>query len=289
MSTFTPSPEQLAFFTALRAAERNLMLVAVAGSGKTTTLVEGLKVLPVRNPETFLPPSVCFLAFNKSIAETLRARVPRHVSCRTFHSLGLAAGKDAGLWPTRLDPDGRKVPRLVFARMDRENPDAAGVIRLVSLLKNTWPTATRSVAEEILLHHDFDFERPEAAVRIALEVLEQSDKDLSSIDFDDMLRQPLLRGAKFPQQDFVFVDEAQDLNSIQHEMLSRLGQPQAGKTVFVFVGDPAQAIYGFRGAAADSMPTLARRFSCEILPLSVSFRCPRAVVAEAQKYYHSPL
>lgn len=54
-------------------------------------------------------------------------------------------------------------------------------------------------------------------------------------------------------------------------------------TRFIFVGDPYQGIYGFRGAQSDAMNVLRTRFGCTELSLSVSYRCPQAVVAEAQR------
>jgi superfamily I DNA/RNA helicase len=53
---------------------------------------------------------------------------------------------------------------------------------------------------------------------------------------------------------------------------------------FVAVGDPHQAIYGFRGANSDALDKIVARFACRTLPLSVSYRCSKAVVAEAQKF-----
>jgi superfamily I DNA/RNA helicase len=96
-----------------------------------------------------------------------------------------------------------------------------------------------------------------------------------------MLYMPVMLGVSFDHYNYIFVDEAQDTNDIQLDILDRLRAP---KSRFVAVGDPHQAIYGFRGANADSMSRIARRFSCDTYPLSVSYRCPKAVVREAQKF-----
>ena len=293
--SFNPSPEQADFFSALREGKTNLCLSAVAGSGKTTTILEGLKVLPVTDPESFISPNVCFLAFNKSIADTLKARVPKHVACSTFHSLGMRALKTCAqvdpAWSRSRDwVNARKVPRFVWSLLDREDPDIQPIIRLVSLLKGQWPTAQELDVQETIRQHDLSFSDERGAVQVALEVLGKSDKKLDEIDFDDMLRLPLLLGARWDTQDWVFVDECQDLNSVQSEICWQLGKSPAAssggdRTIFTFVGDPRQAIYGFRGASADSFEALVSRFSCRVMPLSVSFRCSKAVVAEAQKYF----
>lgn len=295
--TFQPSPQQSAIFDEISRGTSNIIVDAKAGSGKTTTILEGMKYIP--RGDSLLPPAITFLAFNKNIADTLKARVPSGVSCSTFHSLGLRALKASG----HVDPvvarskdfvDGRKVPRLVWNAMDRDAPDVQNVIRLVGLAKSQWPTAVEESDWRVLItHHDLQFEDERFAISVAVEVLRASDKDLKKIDFDDMLRLPVLLDAPFDLQDWIFVDEAQDLNSVQQEIVGRLRkivnchddyEKPYSPTRLIAVGDPHQAIYAFRGASHDSMDLLAARFGCKTFPLSVSYRCPRLVVAEAQKY-----
>lgn len=268
----------------------NLIISAVAGSGKTSTGIEVLKRIPDRDLETFLPPRIVFLAFNKNIAETLASRCPKHVACSTFHSLGLRALKP--LLPKGFKVEGRKCAKLVWNLMDRQDPDVGGVIRLVSLLKGQVEDVDPMT---LVRHHDLDLADTRAACQIAQRVLALSNNDLLQIDFDDMLYLAVRMNAPFTPQDWVMVDEAQDTNDIQLEILSRLqnsefdGHASNGMstfrstTRFLFVGDPHQAIYGFRGANAESMDRIRERFGCAELPLSVSYRCSKAVVKEAQR------
>lgn len=292
---FEPSSEQAAFFAALAHTSDNLLLSACAGSGKTTTIVEGLKTLPVRNAQTFMPPATTFLAFNKSIAETLKVRCPSHVSCATFHSLGLRALKASGLIDSKTKVEGRKVSKLLYNYLG-DSSDVKDAIRLASIARSTItrPEDMEDILPSLTRAYNFQFDSEREAFRAVARAIQTASADLSQIDFDEMLYLPVILGAKFEPQDYVFVDEAQDTNDIQLAILERLGRdlkpPIFGPesfpppTRYVFVGDPHQAIYAFRGANADSMSRIATRFSCVSLPLSVSFRCPQLVVAEAQKY-----
>ncbi len=99
-----------------------------------------------------------------------------------------------------------------------------------------------------------------------------------TIDFDDQIFMPTLFPAKFPAYPLTLVDEAQDLSGINHRFLKKLVKERR----LIAVGDPCQAIYGFRGAYADSMDRLQQEFDMRELQLSISFRCPRAVCQEAQ-------
>jgi superfamily I DNA/RNA helicase len=63
-------------------------------------------------------------------------------------------------------------------------------------------------------------------------------------------------------------------------LLRRMASPA---TRIIAVGDPAQAIYGFRGADSSAMDNIRDEFVCQTFPLSISYRCPRKVVALAQR------
>lgn len=297
---FIPSTQQSDFFTELRTGHDNILLSACAGSGKTTTIIEGLKTLPVRNVESFLPPATTFLAFNKSIAETLKARCPSHVSCSTFHSLGMRALKTSGMIDNRTKVEGRKMSKLLY-NLIGDSVDIKDAIRLASIARST-TTAPQAMMEsgilqELTRRYDFVFDSPSEVFRAVAKSIQTASADLTQIDFDEMLYLPVILGAQFEKQDYVFVDEAQDTNDIQLEILARLAKPkqlfdtldptyfqERSPTRYIFVGDPHQAIYAFRGANADSMQKISERFQCKEMPLSVSFRCPQSVVAEAQKF-----
>ena len=49
------------------------------------------------------------------------------------------------------------------------------------------------------------------------------------------------------------------------------------------VGDDRQAIMGFAGASANALDELIEELQAEVLPLTMTWRCPMAVVCEAQK------
>ena len=75
------SPQQQEIMQVCRTEDCHLIIEALAGTGKTTTILEALKVLP-RNQK------VAFVCFNKTIATELQGRVPRGVLASTLHSLG---------------------------------------------------------------------------------------------------------------------------------------------------------------------------------------------------------
>jgi hypothetical protein len=95
------------------------------------------------------------------------------------------------------------------------------------------------------------------------------------IDFDDQIYMPTLFGGSFPIHARVMGDEAQDFSPLNQAMIARLVGPD---TQLIAVGDPWQSIYAFRGADTKSMQWLAAHFNMAQMTLSVSFRCPIAVI-----------
>lgn len=121
------SKYQQAIFTAVRDTQESLLISAVAGSGKTTTIVEAIKHVPREQ-------SVLFCAFNKSIADTLKSRITSpNATCATLHSLGLRA------WQSHIGGgakvDGRKMWDLAKDQLSWEDRRNGQVVKLVGLGK----------------------------------------------------------------------------------------------------------------------------------------------------------
>lgn len=85
---FEPSDYQKRIFEWFQKPDGPIAINAVAGSGKTTSLVMGFQQL--RSPGTQL-----FAAFNTSIVAELKKRLPSTVNCQTIHSLGYATLRKA--------------------------------------------------------------------------------------------------------------------------------------------------------------------------------------------------
>jgi superfamily I DNA/RNA helicase len=67
---------------------------------------------------------------------------------------------------------------------------------------------------------------------------------------------------------------------LNHFILGKI--TRSGKTKVIAVGDPCQAIYGFRGADTRSMGKLRNQYNADTLYLTTSFRCAVNICAEAR-------
>jgi DNA helicase-2/ATP-dependent DNA helicase PcrA len=282
----TPTNYQVNLYRFLWEEDGNCLVNAVAGSGKTTTLIDALNFCRGE--------SAIMVAFNKHIAEELNSRgLPGNAEARTLHSVGFAALRKAVKGRVRVD--NWKVKKtlqslLGFDSMGKDEKKEfwgmfGSIKKMVSLLKNFGfgahrPSATLDDINALVNHFGVDVPdiSPERYAQICLDTLEKGNKDHHNIDFDDMLYLPVMLGAPLPKYRFVFCDESQDLNPIQIEIVRQMSQ----KGRAVFVGDRNQAIYGFRGADVEAMNTILEQFNAVELPLSICWRCPTSVVAAAQ-------
>jgi len=270
---WTPSVYQKAIFDWRDHGTGHATIEAVAGSGKTTTLVRALENMKGR---------VLFCSFNKHIADELRTRVPANADARTIHSLGfLALARNFG-----SAVDRKKMPRLVSKATNSVAFETIelrhNIEKLCSIVKLTLTDPRDQMAlRDLIDFYELDIkkERISSVVEAVPKVLTLDLQDTKTVDFDDMVWLPLQLRLAIRTYDWVCVDEAQDLNAAQRELVLRaLGN----RSRLVAIGDSRQAIYGFSGADTTSMERIGRRLNAKKLPLSICYRCPRSHVRLAR-------
>lgn len=262
----TASVYQQAVYDFITNGSGNAIVEAVAGSGKTTTLLQALHLLPCAKED---------------------------VTISTIHALGFAAIRKAfskvivddqkvmNMLDQLLPIDRSKgwVPKSVFAEIRATRKIIA---RLVSLCKfNLIDNPTLETLRELSDYYSLDVNGSlEENYHLVKTVLDKCLDQTNIVDFDDMIWIPVVANLPMEQFDWVFVDEAQDLSRCQQEIVAKVLKP-TGR--LIAVGDSRQAIYGFSGADSDSMRKLAERFDAQPLPLSISYRCPRLHVERAKE------
>jgi len=305
MAKFTPSKYQKDIFNFIKNDNRNAVISAVAGSGKSTTLIEALKLIP-------LDKRVLFMAFNKSIANELAERVPKtgNIVVKTVHGFGhsiLSGGMEFTIDNNKykklfnnivkyyqknskdpindykFDEDCFSYIRRMSSSVKNDELDIKkftenvislcnlGRLNLVDVISKT---KGLDKLKEISEHHLIDNEDGECEVAWYLIKLGLYIRNI--IDFTDMVYFPIIFNLPNETFDFVFVDEVQDLNTVQRELMLRAINPNGGR--FISVGDEKQSIYGFSGADHESFKKLCNIPNTIQLPLSITYRCHSQIV-----------
>jgi DNA helicase-2/ATP-dependent DNA helicase PcrA len=282
-----PSPQQLAILDYLQNDSGHVVIHATAGAGKTTTLVQIAWAQPSGT-------RCLFLAFARDAAHELQHRLGASAVARTVHSLGREVlGRDLQKRNLPLNkPQAHKYLQLSRQLLQRHAPelattanshylnDLAGLVRL-NLSDATDETRLLALATS----YDLWPPLPDTAGRLhrLLPDLIRLGSEIGlqgTVDFTDMIYLPSTGNLTLPAFDLVCVDEAQDYSPAALELTLRLSGQGAR---LVFVGDPRQTIFGFAGASSNAMELITRRTTARILPLAVSYRCPRLHVELASR------
>src|SRR5271157_1123880 len=269
------SKYQKDIFRDIHAGLGHTVVIARAGSGKTSTIVEGFKYLP-KGKKTLM------VAFNKAIAEELKMRAPSYVDVMTLHSLGFRAIKQSFGADVVLDNDKAHVLVSTLIGDDRDMWEVnQSICKCVSLCKGFLVDTPAKIGDLIDKFgiEIFEYSR-DKFVELVIKTLSLCKAKKNIVDFDDMIWFPFVYRLNVGKFDVVFVDEAQDLNQAQMAMVLSANKMDGR---IIAVGDPAQSIYQFRGADSEAIPNFITKLGAKTLPLSVTYRCPKLVVDIAQE------
>lgn len=268
--------------SAVAAHDGVVQVIAPAGSGKTTVLVERVRELLRRGTS---PERILCATFNRDAASELRDRLAAAgvgaVEARTFHSIGLKILRDERLLSGRLHTFSPGQWRRLCAMTQRETghwfdpPDASSLISGLKLseLVTASEWAHRAPGDEASL----------ALVRL-YELYEDQQRRDGLHDFDDYIMRAVraLRSdgqlrARW-QQRFarVLVDEYQDIEPAQELLVQILAAPQ--DSLFA-VGDEDQVLYAWRRARVERIVALDQTYpGLQRVALATNYRCDPAIV-----------
>ncbi|MFP5577233.1 MAG: ATP-dependent helicase [Acidimicrobiia bacterium] len=280
----------------------NLLIVAGAGTGKTTTLSARLAHLVTNG----VPPErIMLLTFSRRASAELLSRAEQwagHDRLRgawggTFHAVANRLlrryGRAVGIDPdfTLLD-QGDQADLLALVRDElsseatpqrrraRKELLAAALSRVVN---------TRQPLDLVMRQHYPWCADQTDELRATYGAYVARKRDRHLVDYDDLLslwralvQDPDAGALVAGRFDHVLVDEYQDTNALQADVLAAMAA--AGATVTA-VGDDAQAIYGFRGGTVRNILEFPSRFDADVVALTRSHRSTPEIVSVANRIW----
>ena len=285
-------------FNAVTAEPGPLLVLAGAGSGKTRTLtyrVAYLLSMGVR------PGEILLLTFTNKAAKEMLARVeqltgvePRRFWGGTFHSIGarilrihgealkleknftiLDADESESLLKSAVESE----DKLFFK--DKTHPKPGPLHNVLSLARNTRLDLAETVSRNFPQYQDIAHRLPAFAAAYAAKKREQN-----VLDYDDLLELWLELLVKCPDLAAYFgdrfrhilVDEYQDTNTLQSEIVDRMGAHHR----IMAVGDDAQCIYSWRGANFENIMTFPDRHEGTVIHrIETNYRSTPQILALA--------
>ncbi len=261
---------------AVRHDAGHLLIIAGPGTGKTHTLTCRIISLISRLKEK---QKILAITFTNKAAKEMRDRLLRElpnaenfVTIGTFHCFCLS------------------LLRQYFASNLPAEFTVPNIEEMDELSKELWPSLTnrqrRNLLDKISLWKARDFDQP-----AFVELLNYNEalRKKGWLDFDDLLLETVrLLNAHQTTRDFIRqkyplinVDEYQDINAVQHQLLKILA---GASGIVTAIGDPHQAIYGFRGSDVKYFTRFTDDFpGAAILTLSENYRStPNILSASSQ-------
>jgi ATP-dependent DNA helicase UvrD/PcrA len=287
--------EQTAIIEAVASGRGDVFIEALAGSGKTLTLLRALEKIPQT--------SILLCAFNKRIAEELQANLPKMprthgVHVKTFHALGLGIIKHS--YPkieVSTDATEELVNRAAGSAINFKM--RRGTVRLLRTFKETADPSDTTLdgkspfsSHLMALGHEYQLfdKMSEREIGMAIDATRDAYEmslnfaERKTIDYCDMIWAPLALDLPLPSRYFaIIVDEWQDLSAPQYALLKRLvvsGSKALGR--FIMAGDIHQSLYSWRGSIGDAVKHEMGKASA-VFGLTTTFRCSKAVTKLAQE------
>jgi len=260
-------------------SNRNLLVTAGPGSGKTVVIVN--RIVYLINQQNINPKNIIVITFTRAAAINMKNRYiaingkERVPFFGTFHGLFYKILKNYYGQINIIDTLEvyKLIKNVLMSYLDEVSDEKVKeVINNISVFK------TSGKAME-----NFDSSIDKGIFTAAYNIYEQYRKEKKLFDFDDLQigcrdlfikNHTILQGyrALFKH---ILVDEFQDCDSMQVDILKLLNEDSS---IFA-VGDEDQCIYGFRGSNPECMVKFSEHFEGGgKVPLSTNYRCPKNIV-----------
>lgn len=269
--------QQLDIFEWFRSGTGNLVVRARAGTGKTTTLCEGVTQAPEDN--------ILVTSFGNRVVRELTSRltdVPA-VLVKSLHGVGLQAISSV-VRNVKVDSEGARAANLTAQVCSPKIYDSVRrmITKCHTKARESYPYLS-DVDEltklAILWECVPDGTAPELIGDRALAAMKKALEPTTTVDFADMIYLPLVKGYARGRFPLVVVDEGQDMSPPQLDLAQAVLLPGGRMCI---VGDDRQGIYAFRGADTGALDRLKHELDAVELPLTVTYRCGKSIVREAQ-------
>ncbi len=282
----SPNDEQK---QAIEALDGPILVQAGPGTGKTFTLTQ--RIVHLLREKKVLPSQIIAVTFTRKAAEELQTRVQatlfgREAACwtGTFHQLGLHilelfAHEGLACLPERILGEDEAAnffqQALMECKLSIPNRD----------MRRLWDAFKGRDEQRMSRIHlsDIPLVKVVTRYRELLRKNRAADLDeLISLPVELLKNHPSIQNRLLASWKHVLVDEFQDVNAAQYELVKLLVGPR-GEGLFA-IGDPDQAIYGFRGAERSFFFRVPLEWpSCQIFHLTRNYRSQSNILKAAQR------
>ena len=268
---------------AINSIDGNIAVIATAGSGKTSTLIQ--RISNMVNNHNICPSSILAVTFSKKAKESIEEKLLQanvfDVNVETFHSFALKIIRDTygfnyyKVWTAQWEKE--KLLQDICG-CDKDELPYNELMRFIAAQKNNMVKNL----DDLIYIPDMPYKN-EKMQRIYREY-EKHKEDYRLIEFDDFLNMAndILDDYRVLQKyqnkfSYILSDEYQDVSISQSLLLQKLNTDN-----LMIVGDPLQAIYSFRGGNSKFILNFDNDYDdAKIINLNTNYRCSKEIVETA--------
>ena len=281
---YEPSKYQTAIFDFVVHGCGNGVIRARAGSGKTSTIIGAMKLVPTNK-------KCIFLAFNKSVKEEIEKKLVGYDNCtvKTLHGLGYSMisnyikdkpNVDEFKYNSFLRHNLNELSSAKIKDKKKITEYCDSIIQLLEFSRMNLAQSNReieNIANEYSIPHEND------EINVVIKLMKWGKKHLDTVDFTDLVWLPyeLDIPPKQNKYDWIFNDEAQDYSVAYVKLFMRCFKRG---TRFVSCGDEYQSINQFAGASEQAFNTMVSMPNTQVFDLPMSYRCDREIIREANRF-----
>ena len=291
MDELTLNDQQL---EVVNATEKYIVTVAAPGSGKTHTLISMYIKMIVEDKVD--PNSILVITFTKKagqemagrLASIIPTKLPAYVG--SLHGLAYRILQEYNkINYTMLDEKESKdlIKDLCDRHLDLDETENSLVKSKITLIidkaSSSYPFCIKSVLKELKL------DKLEDKVNQILNIYKEKKLKENLLDFNDLMIMlceflDKLESKEYKNKiKFIFFDEYQDVNPIQHYILNKFKK----KSRIMVVGDDAQSIYAFRGSSVNFILNFPNEFKPnKMYLLEKNYRSTKQIVDFFQDIIH---
>ena len=321
MMNFKLSTYQENILNTVKSTNKNILVDAKAGSGKTSTLILISEAIQKQGNKCL------FLAFNKHIVEELKGKMDTtDCAIKTIHSLGYSYLRSF-LYRQygqnyKMDLDENKLREIVKHKFEEDGYQQSVIEHNIDKTGTELKDFIRTLISEtchlinFCRFHMTNYHEQDKVRKLALSccrtiieenigfdnyptlvesVIDKLKNDFENpeiidglptykVDFTDMIYFPVYYKMIPPWSIKEYLDYVLvDECQDLSELQQEFLKTLGNNSRFIFVGDEKQAIYGFAGADTKSIFKLTQRYDLEQLPLNICYRCPKKVIKLVQQ------
>lgn len=282
--------------------EKYTMVIAGAGSGKTTTITA--KVNYLIEKQKIKDEEIIIISFTNKAVEELKNRInndfQHNVNVTTFHKLGYQIIKNNKKNPPKINTNDEILKKCISNKEEKFNSKSNKILRYIKNIINKIKRNTLDISKKrqeqkdikiyqqyISLYKSKQKIKPDKKTEKLYNEYQNQLKNNNQIDFDDIINEAneIIKNKKqinFKYK-YIIIDEYQDISENRYNLIQNISKRINSK--IMVVGDDWQCIYSFASSNINLFTNFKNNVEyCETMKIEKTYRNSQQLIDIAGEF-----